>query len=121
MINWLCAPVAGWATQGLEFFKVQLPHGVRAKTADVQPMVEHSSAVFNTDFRVVEAPENRNKIVQNNGCANLDAQADGESQIVTEYIYVCTYIHIYIYIYEIYIYISYNMHIHTCIHICMYV
>jgi hypothetical protein len=89
----------------------------------VQPMVEHSSAVFNTDFRVVEAPENRNKIVQNNGCANLDAQADGESQIVTEYVYVCTYIHIYIYIYiyEIYIYISYNMHIHTCIHICMYV
>jgi hypothetical protein len=52
----------------------------------VQPMVEHSSAVFNTDFRVVEAPENRNKIVQNNGCSNLDAQADGESQIVPEYI-----------------------------------
>ncbi len=84
MINGLCAAVAGWATQGLEFFKVQLPHGVGAKTADVQPMVLHSSAILNSEFRVVEAPENGNKIVQDNGSANLDTKAHGESQVVTE-------------------------------------
>ena len=124
MINWLCAPVARRATEGLELFKVQLPHGVCAETADVQPMVQHSGAVFNTDFSVVETPENRNKIVQNNGCANLDTQADGESQIVTEYIYVYIYIYTYIYIYicirYIYIYHAIYTYMHVYIYVCMY-
>ena len=74
MIHGRCAAVTGWATEELEFFKVELPHGICAKTADMQAVVQHIRTVSNAEVYVIEAPENGNKIVQHNGSANLEAQ-----------------------------------------------